>query len=163
MLTHIARLWLINDFYCFLWSLFAKRNRSWKRGVSIYWSWKSNSYGLLIWKVLSYTPRSVRKEALNKCSYLGFLQYWLWFLTDLRFAHFWMIRISAFPVFLFSGLSFPVSVSTYIRPCRAGWMEGLFEVVVVKSQFSDPKWNLLNRFSDSRANSHLWKVVLPSY
>ena len=31
------------------------------------------------------------------------------------------------------------------------------------SQFSDPKWNLLNWFSDSRANSHLWKVILLSY
>ena len=38
-----------------------------------------------MWKVLSYTPRSVGKETLKKCSYLFFfLQYWLWFLTDLR-------------------------------------------------------------------------------
>ena len=31
------------------------------------------------------------------------------------------------------------------------------------SQFSDPKWNLLNWYSDCRANSHLWKVLLPRY
>ena len=41
--------------------------------------------------------------------------------------------------------------------------DALFEVVMVKSQFSDPKWNLLNWFSDSRANSYLWTVVSPSY
>ena len=31
------------------------------------------------------------------------------------------------------------------------------------SQFPDPKWNPLNWFSDSRVNSHLWKVILLSY
>ena len=31
------------------------------------------------------------------------------------------------------------------------------------SQFPDPKWNLLNWFSDSRVNYHLWKVILLSY
>jgi len=69
-------------------------------------------------------------------------------------------HISGFPIF---GFSFPVYVSTCIRPCRAGWMEGLFEVVALKSQFSDPKWKLLNWFSNSRANSHRWKVVLQRY
>ena len=31
------------------------------------------------------------------------------------------------------------------------------------SQFPDPKWNLLNWFSASRVNYHLWKVILLSY
>ena len=92
------------------------------------------------------------------------LSWFLRFLTDFRFVDFRIIRISAFPVFRISGfLHFRFGVSTCIRPRRAGWMEGLFEVVVLKFQFSDPKWNLLNWCSDSRPNSHLWKVVLPSY
>ena len=38
-----------------------------------------------MWKVLSYTPRSVGKETLkNAAIFFFFLQYWLWFLTDLR-------------------------------------------------------------------------------
>ena len=37
------------------------------------------------------------------------------------------------------------------------------ELVALKSEFSDPKWNLLGSFSDSWANFHLWKVVLQSY
>ena len=68
---------------------------------------------------------------------------------------------SGFPHFRFS--VFPPYVSTCIWPCRAGWIEGLFEVVALKSQFSDPKWDLPSWFSDSRANFHLWTVVLPSY
>ena len=35
--------------------------------------------------------------------------------------------------------------------------------VALKSGFSDPKWDLPSWFSDSRANFHLWTVVLPSY
>ena len=70
-------------------------------------------------------------------------------------------RISGFPYFRV--WTFPVYVSTCIWPCRAGWIEGLFEVVALKSQFSDPKWDLPSWFSDSRANFHLWTVVLPSY
>ena len=76
-----------------------------------------------------------------------------WLISDLP--------ISGFPYFRVS--TFPVYVSTCIWPCRAGWIEGLFEVVALKSQFSDPKWDLPSWFSDSRANFHLWTVVLPSY
>ena len=50
-----------------------------------------------MWKVLSYTPRSVGKETLNKGSYLFFfLQYWLWFLTDLRWLD-WIFLGGYFP------------------------------------------------------------------
>ena len=90
------RLWLVKDINRFLWSLFSKRNRSWKHGVQFH-DWKSNSFDLLIWKVLSFTPLNVENEAVNKCSYLDFLQCWLWFLTDFS------LPISAFPVFRVSG------------------------------------------------------------
>ena len=108
-----------------------------------------------------YFYASQRREGRPKQTKLP---WFLRFLTDFRFADFRMVWISAFPVFRISSfLHFRSGVSTCIRPRRAGWMEGLFEVVVLKSQFSDPKWKLLNWCSDSRANSHLWKVVLPSY
>ena len=78
-----------------------------------------------------------------------------------------MIRISAFPVFpisRFQHFRFMCQpVETCIWPCTAGWIEGLFEVVALKYQFSDSKWDLPSWFSDSRANFHLWTVVLPSY
>ena len=54
-------------------------------------------------------------------------------------------------------------MSTCIRPCGAGWIEGLLEVVVLKSQFSDPNWDLPGWFSDSRANFHLWTVLITGY
>ena len=50
-----------------------------------------------MWKVLSYTPRSVGKETLNKGSFFFFfLQYWLWFLTDLRWLD-WIFLGGYFP------------------------------------------------------------------
>ena len=87
-----------------------------------------------------------------------------WLISDLSISG-W----SGFPQFRISGYSyfrvstFPVYVSTCIWPCRAGWIESLFEVVALKYQFSDPKWDLPSWFSDSRAHFHLWTVVLPSY
>ena len=73
------------------------------------------------------------------------------------------LLISGFPYFQVS--AFPVYVPASIWPCkgRLNRREGLFEIVALRSQFSDPKWNLSSWFSDSRANSDLWTVVLPSY
>ena len=73
------------------------------------------------------------------------------------------LLISNFPYFQVS--AFPVYVPASIWPCkgRLNRREGLFEIVALRSQFSDPKWNLSSWFSDSRANSDLWTVVLPSY
>ena len=85
-----------------------------------------------------------------------------WLISDLPisgwsgFPHF---RFSVFPGFNIFGCD----VSTCIWPSRAGWLEGLCQVVALKSQFSDPKWDLPSWFSDSRVNFHLWTVVLPSY
>ena len=157
MLTHIARLWLVNDICCFLWSIFAKRNRSWNAAFQFTENQTAtvSSFGRF------HFYASQRREGRPKQPQLP---WFLRFLTDFRSADFRIARISAFPVFRISGfLHFRFGVSTCIRPRRAGWMEGLFEVVVLKFQFSDPKWNLLNWCSDSRPNSHLWKVVLPSY
>ena len=113
VLTHIARLWLVNYIY---------------------------------FKVLSFTSLSkMIKEALNKCSSPC--------LASVSVSDLPISGWSGFPhfrLFYTSGLS-----ATCIGPCRAGWMEGLFEVLVLKSHFCDPKWNLLNWFSDSWANSHL--------
>ena len=96
------RLWLVKDINRFLWSLFSKRNRSWKHGVQFH-DWKSNSFDLLTWKVLSFTPLNVENEAVNKCSYLDLLQCWLgfWLISVCRFPHF---RFSTFPGFCISGL-----------------------------------------------------------
>ena len=69
------------------------------------------------------------------------------------FRHF---RFSVYPGFHVSG----VGVNLDFDLAEAGWIEDLFEVVALKSQFSDPKWNCL---VDSLANSYLWKFVLPSY
>ena len=69
-------------------------------------------------------------------------------------------RVSGFPYF--QVFSFPLYVSTRICPCSAGWIEGLFEVVALKTQFSDSKWNLLSCFL-IKAISHLWTDVLSNY
>ena len=79
-----------------------------------------------------------------------------WLISDLPISG-W----SGFPHFRLS--LFPVYVTTCVWPCRAGWVEGLSEIVALKFPFSDPKWDLPSWFSDSRANFHLWTVVLPSY
>ena len=114
------RLWLVNDINCLLWSLFAKI--------------KQFRFAYLE-SFIFYA--SQRREWSRKQMQLSWLFAMLALVSDwfqiCRFPHF---RVSAFPV----------CMSTCIRPRRAGWMEGLFEVVVVKSQFSDPKWNLLTVF-----------------
>ena len=105
----------------------------------------------------------VCKVEYSKCACLSvkktisvwfFFFNWLRFLIDFRFADFRIIRISALPVF---------HISTFT--CQpVSRLNGRFsEVVVLKSQFSDPKWKLLGWYSDSWANFHLWTVVLPSY
>ena len=82
-------------------------------------------------------------------------------ISDLPISGWSGFRYFRFPYFRVS--TFPLYVSTCIWPCWAGWIEGLFEIVALKSQFSYPKGDLPSRFSDSRANFHLWTVVLPSY
>ena len=79
-----------------------------------------------------------------------------WLISDLPISG-W----SGFPHFRLS--LFPVYVTTCVWPCRAGWVEGLSEIVALKFPFSDPKWDLPSWFSDSRVNFHLWTVVLHSY
>ena len=107
---------------------------------------------------VSTSKRSPKRMQLSLIVGIAF---GFWLISDLpisgwsRFPHF---RFSLFP-----GYNIFFHVSTCIRPCRAGWIEDLFEVVALKSQFSDPKWDLPSSFSDSRANFHLWTVVLPSY
>ena len=86
-----------------------------------------------------------------------------WLISDLPisgwsgFLHF---RFSVFPGFHIFGLRVNLHLTLQ---SRLNSIEGLFEVVALKSQFSDPRWNLPSWFSDSRANFHLWMVVLPSY
>ena len=105
---------------------------------------------------VSTSKRSPKRMQLSLIVGIAF---GFWLISDLPisgwsgFPHF---RISGFPYFRVS--TFPVYVSTCIWPCRAGWIEGLFEVVALKSQFSDPKWDLLSWFSDRQANFHLWTV-----
>ena len=119
----------------------------------------------------------VCKVEYSKCACLSvkktisvwfFFFNWLRFLIDFRFADFRIIRISALPVFhisSFSRLRF-LKRLFYINLCLTLKirLNGRFsEVVVLKSQFSDPKRKLLGWYSDSWANFHLWTVVLPSY
>ena len=65
-------------------------------------------------------------------------------LIDFRFADFRMIRISAFPVFPISGFQhFRFTCQPafdFAEPVE--YIEGLFEVVALNSQFSDPKRDL---------------------
>ena len=107
---------------------------------------------------VSTSKRSPKRMQLSLIVGIAF---GFWLISDLTISG-W----SRFPHFQFSVFAvstFPVYVSTCIWPCRTGWIEGLFQVVALKSQFSDPKWNLPSWFSDTRANFHLWTVVLPSY
>ena len=104
---------------------------------------------IYLWRV-STSKRNPKRMQLSLIVGIAF---GFWLISDLP--------ISGFPYFPVS--TSPVHMSTCLWPCRAGWIEGLFEVVALKSQFSDPKWDLPSWFSDSRANFHLWTVVLPSY
>ena len=54
-----------------------------------------------------------------------------WLILDCRFPDDPNFRISVF--LYFRVLSFPVYVSPCIWPCRAGWIEGLFEVVALNN------------------------------
>ena len=112
---------------------------------------------------VSTSKRSPKRMQLSLMVGIAF---GFWFPDDPDF------RISGFlnfgfPDFSISGfLVFWISGFQHFRfTCQpaAGWIEGLFEVVALKSQFSDPKWDLPSWFSDSGANFHLWTVVLPSY
>ena len=93
---------------------------------------------------------------------------WLRFLIDFRFADFQIIRISALPVFQISSFShlrflkrlFCINLCLTLKTRLNGTFS---EVVVLKSQFSEPKRKLLGWYSDSWANFHLWTVVFPSY
>ena len=116
-----------------------------------------SSYDLLIWKVLSFTCLSVKKKPYANAAISDFWTL-LRFLIDFRFADFRMIQISALPVFRISWFS-----RSWFTCQPAAWIEGLFDDVALKSQFSDPKWNLLSRFSESRAIVNPWTVVLSSY
>ena len=89
MLAHIACLWQVNHIYCFLWSLFAKRNRSW--WAAFHW-WNSlvNSYGLLFCKWLNILSVSTSRRSAKTRMQLSLIYF--------RFADFRMIRISALPV-----------------------------------------------------------------
>ena len=121
MLAHIACLWQVNDIYCFLWSLFAKRNRSW--WAAFHW-WNSlvNSFGSLVCKRLNTLSVSASRRSPKTRMQLS--------LIYLRFADFRMIRISALPV-----------ANLYLTLKRR--LNGRFsEVRALKSQFSDAKWNL---------------------
>ena len=127
------------------------------RGTAFQFS--ENKKATPVWKVLSF--KCNRSPKRIQLSLIVGIAFGFWLISDLtisgwsRFPHF---QFSVFPV-----STFPVYVSTCIWPCRTGWIEGLFQVVALKSQFSDPKWNLPSWFSGTRANFHLWTVVLHSY
>ena len=115
--------------------------------MSVVW----NEAAMVCWFGRFYLVRvSASKRGPKRMQLSLFFWNWLRILIDFRFADLRIIRISAFPVY----------VSSCIWPCRAGWIE---RIVALKSQFSDLKSNLLSWFYDSRANSYLWLVVLPSY
>ena len=102
---------------------------------------------------VSTSKRSPKRMQLSLTVGLAF---GFWLISDLPFSQwsgFPHFRFSVFPGFGISGLRVDLHL-------RAGWMEGLYEVVALKSQFSDPKWNMPSCFSDSWANFHLWTVVL---
>ena len=121
MLAHIACLWQVNDIYCFLWSLFAKRNRSW---WAAFHQWNSlvNSFGLLVCKRLNTLSVSASRRSPKTRMQLSLIYF--------RFANFRMIRISELSV-----------ANLYLTLKRRS--NGRFsEVRALKSQFSDAKWNL---------------------
>ena len=157
MLAHIECLLPVNDIYCFLRSLFAKRNRSWN-WVSVQWKANSRLFGRFYLLCVSTSKRSPKRMQL---SLIVRITFGFWLISDLPisewsgFPHF---QFSINPRFNISGLRVNLHLTL-----RAGWIEGLLEVVALKSQFSDPNWDLPSWFSDSRANFHLWTVFLPSY
>ena len=121
MLAHIACLWQVNDIYCFLWSLFAKGNRSWWAAFH-QWNNLVNSYGLLVCKRLNILSVSASRRSPKTRMQLSLIYF--------RFADFRMIRISELPV-----------ANLYLTLKRR--LNGRFsEVRALKSQFSDAKWNL---------------------
>ena len=99
ILAHIACLWLVSDTYCFLWSIFAERNRSCSR-VSLF----SKQFTACLFvrmnipRVDVSASRRSRTTRMQLSLFVVFL-IWLRFLVDFRFADFRMIRISALPVF----------------------------------------------------------------
>ena len=121
MLAHIACLWQVNDIYCFLWSLFAKGNRSWWAAFH-QWNNLVNSYGLLVCKRLNILSVSASRRSPKTRMQLSLIYF--------RFANFRMIQISELSV-----------ANLYLTLKRRS--NGRFsEVRALKSQFSDAKWNL---------------------
>ena len=98
MLAQIACLWQVNDIYCFLWSLFAERNRSCSR-VSLF----SKQFTACLFVRLNILREDVsasRRSRNNTDAAISVVfLIWLRFLVDFRFADFRLIRISALPVF----------------------------------------------------------------
>ena len=98
MLAQIACLWQVNDIYCFLWSLFAERNRSCSR-VSLF-SKQFTACLFVRLNILSEDVSASRRSRNNTDAAISVVfLIWLRFLVDFRFADFRLIRISALPVF----------------------------------------------------------------
>ena len=140
MLAHIACLWPANDICCFLWSLFAESIVE-PRFSSV--KIKQLRFAYLEGSIFNACQR--REEALNECSYLCFFGIGLgfWLISDLPISG-W----SGFPHF--QVFTFPVYASI-VEPV----VFVIFEVVALKSHFSDAKWNLLVDFRFSSKLSPL--------
>ena len=148
---------LSNDIYCFLRSPICQTQSIVELRFGSVKIKQLRQFGRFYLFRVSTPKRSPKRMQLSLIVGTAF---GFWLISDLPISG-W----SGFPHFrfsLFPGFNIPVYVSTCIWLCRAGWIEGLFEVVALKTQFSDPKWDLPSWFSDSWANFHLWTVVLPS-
>ena len=126
-------------------------------------SFRLDRPGILAWERLYrsafiQTRRRSPKTRMQRSLFFFFFLLCFGFLSISDLPFFRIIRISALPVFpisTFSHLRFNLCLTLKTR------LNGRFsEVIVLKSQFSDPKWNLLGWYSDSWANFHVWTVVL---
>ena len=121
MLAQIVCLWQVNDIYCFLWSIFAERNRSCSR-VSLF-SKQFTACLFVRLNILSVDVSQRREEAVTtrmQLSLFVVFLIWLRFLVDFRFADFRLIRISALPVFHISRfLDLPFTCQPVSRATKA--------------------------------------------
>ena len=127
-------------------------------------SFRLDRPGILAWERLYrsafiQTPRRSPKTRMQRSLFFFFLTL-LRFLIDFRFA-----LLPDNPDFRTSSVRYFHIFTSPLQPVfdLEGAVEWRFsEVIALKSQFSDPKWNLLGSYSDSWANFHVWTVVLPT-
>ena len=132
------------------------------------------SFGLLAWdsnktahqQFLLRTYQNFMESGISETE-IG-LNFWVsasnelgkvWEEDNFRFADFRMIRISSFPVFLVSGFHVSGLGVNLQSQLNRRFIRGCSSYISIFW----PETKLLSWFPNSRANSHLWKVVLPCY